>query len=169
MKKITYIGFSLLILTNLFFIVLYFFGGNDNKTAYFEFNQVYNECALKKELETDLEKVVSTRKSHLDSLQLELSLLSGKIESKNASSTELQQFEDLKNRFLTLQENYEQENVRLKENYTTQIRKEINDKARLFSEKKGYTYLFGAMGDGTIMYASEKNNVTKEFQAFIDK
>lgn len=168
MKKVIYIGFSLLILTNLFLISLYFFGNND-KTAYFEFNKVYNECSLKKTLETDLEKVVSARKSHLDSLQLELSLLSGKIESKNASQTEFQRFEDLKNRYLTLQDNYEQENVRLKENYTSQIRKEINDKARLFSEKKGYTYLFGAMGDGTIMYASEKNDVTKEFLEFIDK
>lgn len=168
MKKISYIGFSLLILTNLSLIALHFFGGRD-KTAYFEFNKVYNECSLKKKLEKDLEQVVSVRKSHLDSLQLELSLLSGKIESKSASQLELQQFEDLKNRFLTLQDNYEQENVRLKENYTSQIRKEINEKARQFSEKKGYTYLFGAMGDGTIMYASEKNDVTKEFQEFIDK
>lgn len=168
MKKVIYIGFSLLILTNLFLIGVYFFGNND-KTAYFEFNKVYNECSLKKKLETDLEKVVSARKSDLDSLQLELSLLSGRIESKSASQAEFQQFEDLKTRFLTLKDNYEEENIRLKENYTAQIRKEINEKARQFSEKKGYAYLFAAMGDGTIMYASEKNDVTKEFQTFIDK
>ncbi len=168
MKKISYIGFSVLIITNLVLIALYFFGKSDH-TAYFEFNKVYNNCSLKKKLETDLEKVYSTRKSELDSLQLELSLLSGKIEAKNASAMELQTFEDLKTRFLTMQDNYEQENMRLKENYTTQIRKEINEKARLFAEKKGYTYLFAAMGDGTIMYASEKNDVTKEFQDFIDK
>jgi outer membrane protein len=168
LKKVTYIGFSLLIITNLFLIGLYFFGKSDN-TAYFEFNKVYNDCSLKKKLETDLEKVVSSRKSDLDSLQLELSLLSGKIEAKTASPLELQQFEDLKTRFLTLQNNYEQENIRLKDSYTAQIRKEINDKAREFSEKKGYTYLFAAMGDGTIMYASESKNVTKEFQDFIDK
>lgn len=168
MKKVKYFGFSALIITNLVLIGLYFFGKSDN-TAYFEFNKVYNDCSLKKKLETDLEKVYSSRKSELDSLQLELSLLSGKIESKNASEFELQKFEDMKTRFLTMQENYEQENMRLKESYTTQIRKEINDKARLFAEQKGYTYLFAAMGDGTIMYASEKNNVTKEFQEFIDK
>ncbi|MDF3026943.1 MAG: hypothetical protein K0S23_1250 [Fluviicola sp.] len=168
MKKINYIGFSVLIITNLVLIGLYFFGKSDN-TAYFEFNKVYNDCSLKKKLETDLEKVFSARKSELDSLQLELSLISGKIESKNASGLELQKFEDTKTRFLTLQENYEQENMRLKDTYTAQIRKEINDKARLFAEKKGYTYLFAAMGDGTIMYASDKNDVTKEFQEFIDK
>jgi len=168
LKKIKYIGFSVLIITNVVLIALYFFGKSDN-TAYFEFNKVYNDCSLKKKLETDLEQVYSTRKSELDSLKLELSLLSGKIESNNASPFELQKFEDMKTRFLTVQENYEQENMRLKENYTSQIRKEINDKARLFAEKKGYTYLFAAMGDGTIMYASEKNDVTKEFQEFIDK
>jgi Skp family chaperone for outer membrane proteins len=168
LKRITYIGFSLLVITNLTLIGIYFLGKSDN-TAYFEFNKVYNDCSIKKKLEADLEKVVSARKSDLDSLQLELSLLSGKIEAKSASSLELQQFEDLKTRFLTLQDNYEQENMRLKEDYTSQIRKEINDKAREFSEQKGYTYLFAAMGDGTIMYASEKNDVTKEFQEFIDK
>lgn len=168
MKKIIYGGIAALIITNLVLISLYFFGKNDN-TAYFDFNKVYNNCALKKKLETDLEKVFSIRKSELDSLQLELSLLSGKIESNSASGIELEKFEDMKTRFLTLQENYEQENMRLKDNYSSQIRKEINDKARLFAEKKGYTYLFAAMGDGTIMYGSEKNEVTKEFQEFIDK
>lgn len=168
MKKITYGGIAALIVTNILLITVYFFGKNDN-TAYFDFNKVYNNCSLKEKLETDLEKVFSKRKSELDSMQLELSLLSGKIDSKNASPLEFQTFEDLKERFLTMQERYEQENMRLKETYTSQIRKEINDKARSFAEDKGYTYLFAAMGDGTIMYASEKNDVTKEFQEFIDK
>nr|WP_294862113.1 OmpH family outer membrane protein [uncultured Fluviicola sp.] len=168
MKKGIYIGFTILIVTNLVLIGLYFFGSNDN-TAYFEFNKVYNDCSLKKKLEADLEKVFSTRKNELDSLQLELSLLSGKIEAKSASGLELQQFEDTKNRFLTIQDKYEQENMRLKENYTAQIRKEINEKARLFAEQRGYTYLFAATGDGTIMYGSDKNDVTKDFQKFIDK
>jgi Skp family chaperone for outer membrane proteins len=168
LKKVIYGGIAALVVTNILLIFLYFFGKTDN-TAYFEFNKVYNNCSLKKDLEKDLEKVFSIRKSELDSLQLELSLLSGKVEAKSASQMELDKFEDMKNRFLTLQENYEQENMRLKENYTSQIRKEINDKARLFAEKNGYTYLFAAMGDGTIMYASEKNDVTKEFQEFIDK
>lgn len=168
MKKGIYIGFTALILTNLVLIGLYFLRSNDN-TAYFEFNKVYNECALKIKLEKDLEKVFSTRKSELDSLQLELSLLSGKIEAKTASGLELQQFEDMKNRFLTIQDNYGQENARLKETYTAQIRKEINEKARLFAEQKGYTYLFAAMGDGTIMYGADKKDVTKDFQEFIDK
>lgn len=168
MKKGIYIGISVLILTNLLVIGLYFFGAHD-KTAYFDFNKVYNNCNLKKSLETDLEKVFSVRKSHLDSLQMELSLLSEKIEAKSASESDFRSFEDLKTRFLSLQENYEQENLRLKDNYTSQIRKEINEKARQFSEQQGYTYLFAAMGDGTIMYGAEKNDVTKEFQEFIDK
>ena len=72
-----------------------------NSMAYFDYNQVYNDCELKKDLEQDLEKVVSSRKSELDSMQLELSFMSNSIKSGNTNQNELDAFENLKNRYLT--------------------------------------------------------------------
>lgn len=142
---------------------------NQTELAFFDYNIAYNNCKLKLKLEKDLMKVGSQRKSELDSLQMELSFLSQKIGEKRASQDETNFFEDMKNRFLTLKEKYEQENMQLKETYFGQIRKELNDKARMFAEKNGYDYLFAATGDGALMYASEAEDVTKEFQQFLDK
>ena len=143
--------------------------GEGNRMAYFDYNTVYNDCELKKELEKDLERVVSARKSDLDSMQLELSFLSTKIKSGESSQEEVDRFETLKGRFLSFQNQYEQENVRLKEQYFSQIRAKINEKAKEFGEEKQYDYLLSAIGDGSLMYAKESKDVTKEFLAFIDK
>ncbi len=139
------------------------------KTAFIDYNTVYNNCTIKKKLEKDLLSVANNRKSELDSLQMELSFLSEKIQANTASNEQLSNFEDMKNRFLTLQEKYEEENIRLKETYFTQIRQDINEKAKEFSIKNGYDYLFSANGDGALMYSSESEDVTKDFQLFIDK
>lgn len=139
------------------------------KMAFFDYNKAYNDCTLKKDLESDLERVVSSRKSELDSMQLELTLMSGRIKNGSSNDEELVQFQDLKNRYLTFQSRYEDENLRLKEEYFTQIRTHINEKSQEFAESKEYDYFFSATGDGSLMYAKEANDVTKDFIQFIDK
>lgn len=139
------------------------------KLAYFDYAKVHEQCDLKESLEMDLAKVVSARKSQLDSLNLELSFMSNKVQANNANQDELDRFEDMKNRFLTLQNSYEQENYRLKEDYFNQIRKSINDKAKSFGEDNGYDYLFSASGDGALMYASEGEDVTKLVLEYVNK
>lgn len=34
--------------------------------------------------------------------------------------------------------------------------------------KKGYRYIFGAEGSGVLMYADERNNITKEVIEYIN-
>ena len=142
---------------------------SQKKMAWFDYNKIYNDCELKKKLETDLEKVVSARKSELDSLQLELSFMSNKVQSCQASNEELTQFEDMKNRFLNFQNHYEEENYRLKEQYFTQIRKNINEKSKSYGEDRGYDYLFSAVGDGSLMYATKSEDVTEDFLNYVNQ
>jgi len=137
--------------------------------AFFDYNEVYNNCELKQKLEKDLLKVGSERKGELDSLQFELSFLSQKIEQKKSSQIEIDRFEEMKNRYLTYQQKYEEENMRLKETYFNQIRKEINDKAKLFAESNGIDYFFAAVGDGSLMYGSPSVDLTEEFKLYVDK
>lgn len=139
------------------------------KIAYFDYAKVHEGCDLRERLENDLERVVSSRKSELDSLQLELSFLSNKVKSTQANEIELIKFEDLKNRYLTFQNKYEEENYRLKEEYFNQIRTNINDKAKSFGEDKGLSYFLSATGDGAVMYAAESEDVTKEFLEYVNR
>jgi len=142
---------------------------NQKKVAWFDYNKVYNDCDLKKNLEKDLEKVVSARKSELDSLNLELTFLSNKVKEGLASGQELSDFEDLKNKYLQKSGRYEEENYRLKENYFTQIRQEINDKAKSYGEANGYDYIFSAVGDGSLMFASEGDDITNDILKYVNK
>lgn len=141
----------------------------DEKTAYIDYNEVYNNCDLKAQLEKDLESLVSSRESELDSMKLELTFMSNKIKAGETNQDDLNVFEDAKNRFLTFQGRYEEENIRLKEEYYTQIRNDINSKSILFGEENGYDYLFAAVGDGSLMYAKEANDVTEELTNYINK
>lgn len=143
--------------------------GGQKKMAYFDYNKVYNECQLKKDLENDLEKVVSARKSELDSMQLELSLMSNRVQGGTADQDELNQFEDMKNRYLTFQSKYEEENIRLKEEYFTQIRTMINEVSKEYAEENGYDYLFSAVGDGSLMYANDSEDITGEFLTYVNE
>ena len=168
MKKTGWIiAIALLVINTAAIAWLYM--GSPSKTAFIDYNAVYNNCKLKLSLEKDLERVTNLRKSELDSMQLELSFMSEAIKGGKASQEKLDTFEELKNRFFMLQSRYEEENMRLKDTYSTQIRKEINDKCKQFAESRGYAYLFAAMGDGAIMYGSPSEDVTADFRKFLDQ
>lgn len=143
--------------------------GEQKKMAYFDYNKVYNDCDMKKELEEDLEKVVSMRKSELDSMQLELSLVSNRVQAGKSDQEELDRFEDMKSRYLTFQSKYEQENMRLKEDYFTQIRRHINEVSKEYAKKEGLDYFMSAAGDGTLMYAVESDDVTDDFLKYLNE
>jgi Skp family chaperone for outer membrane proteins len=167
LKKLLVISGIVLLLANTAGLICVYC--SQTKTAFIDYNTVYNNCKLKLTLEKDLERLTNLRKSELDSLQLQLSFLSQEVSSGKASGAKLEQFEQEKTKFLTMQQRYEEENVRLKETYFTQIRKEINDKSQAFAAAKGYDYLFAAVGDGALMYGSEARDVTKAFQEYLDK
>jgi Skp family chaperone for outer membrane proteins len=140
---------------------------NNKKIAHFNYNEVYNNCSLKKRLEKDLMKITNVRKSEMDSLQLELSFISEKIQKGTAIAFEIVKYKELENRYLTFKQRYEEENIHLKETYFTQIRQEINDRAKEFAKDNGYDYLFSAVGDGALLYAGESDDITKDFQLYI--
>jgi Skp family chaperone for outer membrane proteins len=165
-EKFLKISMTLMTLVALILAIVSYMG--QKKMAFIDYNEVYNNCDLKLKLEKDLQKVANARKSELDSLQMELSFLSEKIKGGNTSKEEIGKFDDMKNRFLTYQQKYEEENIRLKETYFTQIRQEINEKSKEYSIKHGYDYFFSAIGEGSLMYAAESEDVTKDFQKFID-
>jgi Skp family chaperone for outer membrane proteins len=167
LKKTLIVSGIVLLLANTAGLICLYSGRAE--TAFIDYNAVYNNCKLKLSLEKDLERLTNKRKSELDSMQLQLSFLSQAVSGGNASGAKLNEFENEKTKFLTMQQRYEEENIRLKETYFTQIRKEINDKSQAFAAMKGYDYFFAAVGDGALMYGSDAHNATKEFQEYLDK
>jgi Skp family chaperone for outer membrane proteins len=147
---------------------VYAFNGQE-KIAHFDYNAIYNDCDLKKELESDLEKVVSHRKSELDSLQMELSFLSERINTGGTDQEELNHFEDMKNRFLMLQSRYEEENIRLKESYFKQIRDNIDKRVKEFAADEGYDYLLSRAGESAVAHGKEDADITDDLMEYVNK
>lgn len=167
LKKLVWIAAGTVIVVNTVLLVMLLTG--QKKTGFIDYNRVYNNCKLKVTLEKDLERLTNQRKSELDSMQLQLSFLSQDVSSGNSSTEKLAAFEDMKTRFLTFKQRYEEENLRLKESYFNQIRKEINDKSQAYAAANGYSYFFAAMGDGALMYGADAEDVTADFMHYLDQ
>jgi outer membrane protein len=139
------------------------------KTAYVEISKIYNEFQLKKELETSYDKTLSARKSLMDSVELHLRSLYAQVESGNREKQLLQEFEFKKQDYVSMQQKFEEDNTILKQQYNEQIMKQLNEYVTAYGKEQEYTYILGAEGSGTIMFADEAQNVTTEVIKYINE
>ena len=146
---------------------------NSTKTAYVEITEVYNDFVLKKELEAKLDNLQQARKSIIDSLELQLKFASDRImkmeprDSKKQKEIEL--FEQQRQEFLYKKKNFDEDNQMATQQYSDQIWKQLNQYIKDDGNEKGYDYIFGADGTGSLMFAGEENNVTREVKEYVNK
>ncbi len=140
------------------------------KTGYVEVTKLYSEFELKKELETKLLKVTNSRKSILDSLELQLQLLSKQVQSQNGKDKEtLDKFQLNKGYYLKKKQEFEEDNQALIKQYDQQIFKQLNQYVQDYGKKNDYKYIYGTDGNGNIMYADDTENITSPVSVFINK
>lgn len=135
------------------------------KVAFINTSKVFSEFKMKKVLESDFKKVENMRKEQLDSLLLELKLL-----NRNAKSLEDKSILEYKKEEFTLKrDEFGKANDALTEKYNEQIWNQLNQYIKDYGEKNGYDFIYGASGDGTLMYASEKKDVTAEIVLYVNQ
>jgi outer membrane protein len=122
------------------------------KKAYILNQQVFNEFKGKQELEKQLSALQKTHKTWLDSVSSRI--LNGdnvqlKVYQENAANFQLEENE-------------------LSEKYTADIWQKINQYIATFGKEKGYDFIFGASGNGSLMYASDANNITEEVIIYVN-
>ena len=124
---------------------------HDDKTVYVENQRIFEAFAGKRELEDKLLKFRKQSKELLDSLQ--------KISQANSISNDWIRKEGERIAF---------EEQQLVQKYNAEIWKEINRLISVFGSENDYQFVFGASGNGSLMYASEGRNVTEEAIKFIN-
>ncbi|MCK6640917.1 MAG: OmpH family outer membrane protein [Bacteroidia bacterium] len=142
--------------------------GNQNKTAYIEVAAVYDAFKMKKELEGKFSKVEMFRKSILDSLELNLQLLNNEYQitkSENAKNVLIKK----KQEYLSTKQKFEEDNAAVSQQYTDQIFKQLNLYITEYGKEHGYSYIFGAEGSGSLMYANDSENITADITTFINE
>lgn len=158
MKRV-YIYYIIIVLALAAFI--YYEVSTKTKLAFVDTQAVYDQFLLKKEFEKQYKGLVNMHKKYLDSLLFDYQL----AEKQNAQVAVL----DLK------KENYlqkkqemesveEEMNTKLSNQTWTQINQYIKD----YGVKNNYDFIFGASGNGNIMYASESKNITNDVIEFIN-
>jgi outer membrane protein len=137
------------------------------KIGYVEVNTLYDGFTFKKELESKLLNVKEMRKHLLDSLELRLRVMAGQLnEGRVKDATE---FEASRQDFLTKKKSFEEDNDQMTSSYSSQVMKQLNQYVQQYGKEHGYTYILGADGAGSLMFADEAENVTKEVMDFLNK
>ncbi len=138
------------------------------KTAYIDIKKVFNEFALKKELEDKYAVTAKYRAKILDSLSTDLKLLSARVQADKKNTELMLQFEDKRDAFIKARERFEEDNAVLSQKYDGQILEQMTQYVTDFGKKNGYKYIFGAEGNGTLMYAETNENISEEIIKFIN-
>jgi outer membrane protein len=150
MKRYVLLTLNLIML--LAIIGLSFMAFQKPKTAFIYNQKVFNAFNGKIELESKLKIEQSLNKANMDSLRTLIT----------SGRTELQ---GVYNHTAEMAGMREQQ---LTEKYTSDIWKFINDKAAEYGKENNYEFIFGAMGNGSLMYAREKNDITEEFIEYLN-
>lgn len=127
--------------------------GNSQKTAYVNLATLYEKFPLKKQLESNLMQLQNTRKASLDSLYMQVSQ-SGD--------------ENLQGEYLQKRQYFQEDMARVTDQYDKTIWKQINQYVQDYGKENEYDYIFGADGTGTMMYASEGNDITEEVSEYVN-
>jgi outer membrane protein len=117
---------------------------------------------MKKELEKKYKEVESIRKSILDSIYNEIRI---KVEVKDANSESI---DLLKKEFLLKKETYERENSETMTQYNEQIWNQLNEYTKQYGKENNYEFIFGASGQGVLMYAEDSKNITADLLEYVN-
>lgn len=132
--------------------------------------EIYNEFEMKKQLEARMISVQQQRKSILDSLGLRIEMRLQAYQMNGASDTlEANQIRNMQQDLYMKQNMFAEDNERMVAQYEEQIWKQLNQYAQDYGKEKGYSIVFGANGDGGIMYGDEVVNVTEDLKLYANE
>lgn len=130
------------------------------KIAYINTSEVYDEFQLKKDLEAKLKTITQTRKAIADSLKLNLQMFANSVDKKSAES--INKFNLMREQYLQKENQFKEDNENLAQSYREQIWKQLNQYVNDYGKAHGYSFIHGASGNGSLMYAQDKFEITKE-------
>lgn len=137
--------------------------GNTAKTAYLDNIMLFNEFDGTKELKIRIQALESDYKTIADSLQIQsLALKEQYRPNKKNSDQQVLKIREKEFQILQHQQTFEQKIQTLNSAYTEQIWVQINQYVKEYCEKEELDYLFGASGNGSLMYAKSNYDLTQE-------
>lgn len=134
--------------------------GDKEEVKYARMGEVFENSNLKQSYEKKLKDFEQEAQKDLETIQneLELSTIDGDASKSNQLRAALQRKE----------EEFSQEYHRRSDEFQKVIWEEINTKIETFGNAKGYKYILGANGNGSIMYANDGDDITQELIEYLN-
>ena len=168
LKKLLFILFALLVLLLLGWNIYQY--NSVPKTGFILIQDVFNGFDMKKEMEKKFTETKNARQRILDSLTFDLNILGKKIESEHQKNKEnIELFRIRREEYTKRKQNFEEDNSELSKQYDKEIFAQLNQYVKDFGKENGFTYIFGSDGNGSLMFAKEKNDITKPLTEYLNK
>lgn len=159
MNKII-ISSTILLLTCI--AILFYSFINQEKTAFVNTIELYQSFHVTKERAKMLEQMQNQEKQKLDSMSIDIKSL------RESGSNNAQQLGAMEAYFRQVQQQSQQKITSQSQAYEEEIWKQLNQYVIDYGNKYHYDYIFGATGNGSLMYSSEKQNITKKVLEYIN-
>jgi outer membrane protein len=143
------------------------------KVGYIEIKKVFNGFQMKKELEEKFKQTANSREKIVDSLALNLKLISKQLneqkETKEGINKDLAyMFEIKREEYLKLKGQFTEDNTALSQKYDGQILEQLTQYILEYGKTNNYELIFGADGSGNLMYANEGLNISDDISIYVN-
>lgn len=141
---------------------------SSDKTGYVSLGKVVSEFEYSQELQKDREKVINARNAILDSLQIELNVISESF--KNGIDTlKLKLFQFKREEYYQKENQFYEDNQALVSKHEEQVMSQLNQYINDFGKENNYKYIFGATGNGSLMFADETTDISEDVITYINQ
>ncbi len=166
MKSLTIINTFIIIVLSVALIMLVT-EKKELKIGSIKNKQAFNEFALKKQMEKQLNHAKIIRQKILDSIYIDLDKMSKVIGVNRLEQDRF--FLAKKEEYIQKRDQFEKENREQAEAYDKQIFTQLKQFSKEFAKKMGYDYLLTDDEEFSLMYAENNKDVTKDFIIYINQ
>lgn len=138
------------------------------RLAYIDIPKVFNGFNMKSEMQKKFDRTENMRKSIIDSLSMELQVLSNRVKAHPKDPDVVNEFDRKRQYFFTMKNRAEEDNAALSAQYDKQILEQMSAYIMEYGKGKNYDFIYGSSGNGVLMFANEQYNISDDIILFIN-
>ena len=163
MKKLILTGVALLALT-----------ACTDKVAFVDNSKLLNDYQEKKDIEAKLKGQISAYERKRDSISMAFQTEARAFDAQAKTlpqNVAQKKYNELMQKSQILQQHLQQEEQKIQMESQTQmdsLLSKVKKNIKEYGKQKGYTFIFGANDGGSVLYGSEKKDITKEVTEYLN-
>lgn len=161
MKKLPILNL-LLIIVLFVFVVFSSYQNSNSREVYIVTGELFQNFDYQNELNAEYIKLKDTKDKEIENYITLLKKLQQKIKEEQNSDQAIYDYQVGLERLQKLQNDVNDELSKISAEYNDKIWDKLNRYVTEYGKENNYKVIFGAGGDGNIMYAEESINVTSE-------